>query len=801
MNYKKVLSGVLAVAICAASTGFQNTERIARINAEEIAENVQAGSNQTDSEFTYRESVTEEGSLGENITYTLYSNGVLKISGTGRMNNFEKSPFNNPEKINAVLFDDGENSSVENIGDYAFSDCVNLYGITIPETVTEIGIHAFSKCKSITEITVPDSVTRVGEYAFENCSGMKKAVLGKGLTKIGTSSAEFYMFDGCFNLEQLSMPSLITRDNSDINSISAEKHSIGQVHELFNDPSRYQSPSIIRLDTFCGNVKKIIVTSGEEIYPYEFSGMDIEEVILPDTITKISKCSFAGCEYLSEIFIPNSVVSIETLAFSYCDSLRKINMGKNIKTIDSLAFNVISADFYPDIYFNGTKTQWNDLSCKPNISYYRVHYLQSEEKTEDDDHTKDDHSKIIEEGVLGEKIDYILYGDGTLKIKGTGKMNDFDESPFKNSDKISNVIFESDDCNVNNIGINTFKDCANLTEITIPETVTSIEKNAFINCKSINELIIPDSVTHIGESAFENCSYMKKAVLGKGLVSIGPNSVEFNIFKGCSGLEELSLPSLVSSPDKIIESGVTTEEIKGGQIYKLFKSDTTFTDNTMDIGYIPTMRLRKITVTSGTEIYPYEFINLNHVTEFILPDTITKISESSFRGCDILKEIRLPESVTEIDDQAFESCSALKTIHIGKNLKKVNKDSFLFCHGIDDVYFSGTEKQWDELKLSSADNIFDNLFTASVHFTSEKTFVKTIGTDITSPQVLEQNRGSGDMDGNGITDLTDLMCLSMYLLKDYDFTTSAKVYSDITNDGEVDIADLAALRMIIMKAK
>lgn len=169
----------------------------------------------------------------------------------------------------------------------------------------------------------------------------------------------------------------------------------------------------------------------------------------------------------------------------------------------------------------------------------------------------------------------------------------------------------------------------------------------------------------------------------------------------------------------------------------------------------------------------------------------------------MLKEIRIPESVTEIGREAFNSCKMLRSVYVGENLKKLEYESFSFCNNLEEVYYSGSQEQWNELKASSQSKAYINtdLFNAFIHYTSENKFVKIIGTDITSPQVLEQNRGGGDVDGDGKTDLTDLMCLSMYLLQDYDFTTSAKVCSDITKDGEVDIADLAALRMIIMKAK
>ncbi len=118
-------------------------------------------------------------------------------------------------------------------------------------------------------------------------------------------------------------------------------------------------------------------------------------------------------------------------------------------------------------------------------------------------------------------------------------MKDYEEAPFSNKEKIINVSFNlSDGSSVENIGRNVFNGCTNLTDVSIPDSITDIRSKAFFNCSSLSEMIVPDSVTHIGESAFEGCSNLKKAVLGEGLVSIGQDSVEFNIFKRCVKLIE-----------------------------------------------------------------------------------------------------------------------------------------------------------------------------------------------------------------------------------------------------------------------
>ena len=57
------------------------------------------------------------------------------------------------------------------------------------------------------------------------------------------------------------------------------------------------------------------------------------------------------------------------------------------------------------------------------------------------------------------------------------------------------------------IGDRAFFRCESLTDIVIPDSVTSIGDRAFTNCRSLSEVVIPDSVTSIGDRAFYGCSF------------------------------------------------------------------------------------------------------------------------------------------------------------------------------------------------------------------------------------------------------------------------------------------------------
>ena len=89
---------------------------------------------------------------------------------------------------------------------------------------------------------------------------------------------------------------------------------------------------------------------------------------------------------------------------------------------------------------------------------------------------------------------------------------------------------------------NAFTWCRSLSDIVIPDSVTSIGIGAFFNCSSLSNIVIPDSVTSIGGAAFLTCRSLSSIVIPDSVTSIGDS-----VFRGCSSLSEIVIPSSVTS--------------------------------------------------------------------------------------------------------------------------------------------------------------------------------------------------------------------------------------------------------------
>lgn len=141
-------------------------------------------------------------------------------------------------------------------------------------------------------------------------------------------------------------------------------------------------------------------------------------------------------------------------------------------------------------------------------------------------------------GKAGNNIKWELDNSGVLTFSGSGEMKDFGEIPY-NPQFVKTVIIND---GITSIGANAFKNCVNLTDVTMPASITQIGNKAFFGCKKLPSVNIPYGVTEIGNEAFAGCIALSEINLPGSVTMVGAKA-----FKGCKGLVKIRIPESVSS--------------------------------------------------------------------------------------------------------------------------------------------------------------------------------------------------------------------------------------------------------------
>ena len=230
-------------------------------------------------------------------------------------------------------------SSVEgvtSIPEYGFSDCANLVSIILPESITEIGQFAFNNCSNLTYIDIPDAVTVIPRYAFyaagltsidfpsnlktigENCFGGSCDFTEISLPE-GTETIEYGVFYGMSNLTTLNIPA-----------------SLQSIANGAFDYCNITSLSVAEGSKYFKIVDNMLLSKGNDTLVLSFNKQSIEEVEVPNGVTKIFNHVFRGCSNLQTLTLPASLESIGNEIINLCYSLETVNFRGTTEQKNSL---------------------------------------------------------------------------------------------------------------------------------------------------------------------------------------------------------------------------------------------------------------------------------------------------------------------------------------------------------------------------------------------------------------------------------------------------------------------------------
>lgn len=306
---------------------------------------------------------------------------------------------------------------VTSIGDYAFSDCYELFYLELPEGITSIGAYAFSGCYNLFDLELPESLTSLGEYWLSGCDNIEYIRIPGGITSVepytfsgfngdiefsyGVTNIESYAFEGYGTYDSFSETGSAIYFPYTLTSIEDFGFS-GCCAERIELPTGVESIGFMAFEG-CPNLKEMVISNsvksiGEAVFVdcdsletvMIFSdnitsfGQDnmfvrcsnLKTVFLPDGITSIGSYMFYSCENLETVItgdmyeewsqgletvntLPDSVTSIEEYAFYNCAALKELTIPVGVTSIGDSAFSECYS--LTDIYYKGTQKQWEQI--------------------------------------------------------------------------------------------------------------------------------------------------------------------------------------------------------------------------------------------------------------------------------------------------------------------------------------------------------------------------------------------------------------------------------------------------------
>lgn len=501
---------------------------------------------------------SDNGSLSDNLTWTLDSDGLLTISGEGEMYDATYDTdvqwYSYREQIKSVKIDE----DVTSIGKAAFYNCTNLtqinlptgitsipkssfYGCTnlaqidLPASITIIGYDAFYGCTGLTQIELPENVTLIDGGAFYGCTDLEQVGLPAGLTSIGSAS-----FSGCARLTQVNLPESVASIGDHAfegcASLKQIKLPVGITYISWN------------VFSGCTGLTQIELPAGlESIYSRAFENCtSLEKIELPESITSLGNRVFSGCTSLTQINIPSGVTSIGDSVFSGCTGLTQINLPADLKSISNsmlygctslmqikLPSGVTSIGDYA--FYGCTSLKQIELPSRVTrigtMCFAKCKSLATASIPQS--------VAYIGNGIFSECIklesvilpktmtvisDYMFYRCANLvDIDVPIQVERIGREAFNGCNRIRTINIPD---GVTNVGYGTFANCTGLVEVFVPKTVESIDSQAFYKCVNLKQINLPESVTSIGSYAFLGCTDLRQIALPESITAVNSGAFD-----------------------------------------------------------------------------------------------------------------------------------------------------------------------------------------------------------------------------------------------------------------------------------
>ena len=485
-------------------------------------------------------------------------------------------------------------SGLTSISAYAFSECSGLTSLKLPSGLTSIGYHAFAYCSGLTSLQFPSNLTSIGMSAFEGCTGLTSLELPSGLTKIEEGT-----FSGCTNINSIYAympdPSLFGGDGKDFPTCFNENCTLYVPKKSytayivapgwgdFKTIAKF-NPDLIRdwvtknvaqagtLSTVIGedkeNITKLKLTGNLNDTDVQYLEEMIREAALQELNLKdaqlytIESLRFRDCKNLTYLVLPDVLQRIEKEAFLGCTGLTTISLPAGLEYIyaafpDCTGLTSIYANMPTPLHDANSFYGLDKSNCylyvpKGSLDAYRQDwewgnflYIAGLERNPA---TGLFSLEICPQAYWNELIDVAMRDKvKSLKISGSGAV-DFGFINQYLSGNLQNLDLK--DANVTDLPYCGLDRCQNLTTISLPAGLRSIDKGFLSNCRNLKTIYayMPDPNALIYEDNFYYESREWTLYVPKGMKNAYQNS-EWRYCKEIIEMETSGIDSVILHPD------------------------------------------------------------------------------------------------------------------------------------------------------------------------------------------------------------------------------------------------------------
>ncbi len=578
-----------------------------------------------------------------------------------------------------------------------------MESIVIPEGVEYIGEEAFRDWYSLINVSFPQSLKAIDSRAFSRCYNLKEAILPNNLVYLGCEA-----FLACSSLEKIVIPGSLKEISNKAFCRNKTNTPVNNSHYVFEDLIIQDGVETIGDSAFCmgtPNSGSQTVASG-----YQYS------LELPSTIKYIGEYAFFNNNIDEGFAIPTGVETICYGAFAYSNFTESITLCETLKYIDERAFENCTIKECLIIPGSVVKIGYAAFSCltAPEIilpSAIKVLPMSCFQGSQIDRLIIPEGIKVISNGAFSQiSVDELIVPSSVLYCD----RNAFEKSKINNlsysGKPISGISFPSYifyGAVINNlsftegtaiIGDNTFNG-AKIYRVSL-DGISTIRDRAFYGCSDITELTIPESISSISASAFSGC--------------IGIERITFNA-KKC-----VSAPGLLKGKPKLREITICEDiEYIPERLFEGYQ----YLDDEEEYFYKDTYKIPQ----SVKRIYDYAFYGSNFA-EVNLPDNLEYIGKYCFAGCDNLETVTIPEKVNTIGTGAFSHCASLKTVNflpIYCNIEESDVGIFGGCDELENFNFGESNKYIPDYLFKGLSNIESVSLPDSVTDIGSYTFANT----------------------------------------------------------------------------